>query len=138
MPVINKLINGYLQEMDFFVDFYLDETFTETIKSRHRDVFSYASFSEGEKSKIDIAIILAWRMIAKLRNSVSTNLLVLDEVFSGALDINAVECLGKIIDSLDSNIIIISHTQAMKEFITFDRITEVKKERGFSVVEEVG
>ena len=137
IPIINKLINNYLQEMDFFVDFNLDETFTETIKSRHRDIFSYASFSEGEKSKIDIAIILAWRMIAKLRNSVATNLLILDEVFSGALDINAVESLGKIIDDLDSNIIIISHTQSMKEFINFNRVIEVRKEKGFSIMEEV-
>ena len=88
LPIINKLVNKYLQAMDFFVQFDLDETFKETIKSRHRDKFSYASFSEGEKQRIDLALVFTWRTIAKMKNSASTNILLLDEVCSHLDDIN--------------------------------------------------
>ena len=81
LPVMNRLINQYLQVLDFFVAFHLDENFTETIRSRHRDAFNYASFSEGEKQRIDLSLLFTWRQIAKMKNSASTNLLVLDETF---------------------------------------------------------
>ena len=90
LPIINKLVNKYLQAMDFFVQFDLDETFKETIKSRHRDKFSYASFSEGEKQRIDLALVFTWRTIAKMKNSTNTNLLVLDEIFDKSFDIRIV------------------------------------------------
>ena len=88
VPVMNKLINHYLQQLDFFVQFELDENFNEKIKSRFRDEFSYESFSEGEKMRIDLSLLFTWRTIAKLRNSVSTNLLIMDEVFDSTLDSN--------------------------------------------------
>ena len=91
LPAINKLVNKYLQAMDFFVSFELDDAFNETIKSRHRDDFSYASFSEGEKAKIDLALLFTWRSIARMKNSANTNLLILDEVFDGSLDINGTD-----------------------------------------------
>jgi DNA repair exonuclease SbcCD ATPase subunit len=111
IPVINKLVNQYLQILDFFVHFNLDESFQETIKSRHRDSFSYDSFSEGEKQRIDLALLFTWRMIAKMKNSVSTNLLILDETFDSSLDYEGVDNLMKIIYSLgdDTNVYVISH-----------------------------
>ena len=110
LPVMNQLINKYLQSMDFFVNFKLDEEFNETIKSRFRDDFSYASFSEGEKMRIDLALLFTWRSIAKMKNSVSTNLLVLDEIFDSSLDINGTDDFLKIINTLqDENVFIISH-----------------------------
>jgi len=117
IPVINKFITKYLSSMDFFVQFELNEEFNETIKSRFRDEFSYASFSEGEKQKIDLALLFTWRAIAKLRNSVSTNLLIMDEVFDSSLDITATDYLMNIIRDLakDSNIVIISHKEHMNE-----------------------
>jgi DNA repair exonuclease SbcCD ATPase subunit len=119
LPTMNKLINGYLQTMDFFVNFNLDETFKETIKSRHRDDFSYASFSEGEKQKIDLALLFTWRSIANMRSSIKTNLLILDEVFDSSLDSNATEELLKILNSLgaETNCFVISH----KTDILFDK-----------------
>ena len=111
VPVINKLINKYLAAMDFFVNFELDENFNETIKSRFRDEFSYASFSEGEKMRINLAILFTWRAIAKLRNSASTNLLIMDEVLDGSLDSNGTDEFLKILNNLtqDTNTFIISH-----------------------------
>lgn len=110
IPVINKYVNKYLSAMDFFVNFTLDESFKETIKSRHRDDFSYESFSEGEKQRIDMALMLTWRSIAKLKNSSNTNLLILDEVFDSSLDNNGTEELMKILNLLEStNLFIISH-----------------------------
>lgn len=110
VPIINKQVNKYLSAMDFFVNFNLDESFKETIKSRHRDDFSYASFSEGEKHRIDMALMLTWRSIAKMKNSVNTNLLVLDEVFDSSLDANGTEDLMKILNILDNtNLFVISH-----------------------------
>tara|TARA_Y100000004_G_scaffold71642_1_gene80518 strand:+ start:168 stop:1883 length:1716 start_codon:yes stop_codon:yes gene_type:complete len=111
LPVMNRLINHYLQILDFFVSFHLDENFNETIRSRHRDSFNYASFSEGEKQRIDLALLFTWRHIAKMKNSASTNLLVLDETFDSSLDIDGVDNLTKILGTMDedSNVFIISH-----------------------------
>ncbi len=111
IPVINKLINKYLAAFDLFVDFHLDEEFNEVIRSRFRDKFTYASFSEGEKLRITLSIMLAWRSVAKLRNSVSTNLLILDETLDGALDGVGIESLIETLHGLnsDDNIFVISH-----------------------------
>lgn len=110
LPIINKLVNKYLASLDFFVNFNLDESFKETIKSRHRDEFSYASFSEGEKQRIDMALMLTWRAVAKLKNSTNTNLLILDEVFDSSLDANGTEYLMTILQMLeDVNLFVISH-----------------------------
>ena len=111
LPVMNKLVNQYLQTLDFFVHFELSENFSETIRSRHRDTFSYNSFSEGEKQRIDLALLFTWRQIAKMKNSVATNLLILDETFDSSLDNDGIENLFKIIHSLDgdTNVIVISH-----------------------------
>jgi DNA repair exonuclease SbcCD ATPase subunit len=110
IPVINKLVNKYLASLDFFVNFTLDESFKESIKSRHRDDFTYASFSEGEKQRIDMALMLTWRSVAKLKNSASTNLLILDEIFDSSLDANGTEELMKILNMLEgSNLFVISH-----------------------------
>lgn len=111
LPVINNLVNQYLQVLDFFVHFDLDESFQETIRSRHRDEFTYASFSEGEKQRIDLALLFTWRQIAKMKNSISTNLLILDETFDSSLDVDGVENLLKILSTLteDTNVFVISH-----------------------------
>ena len=111
IPIFNKLINKYLQSMDFFVNFTLDEEFNEVIKSRFRDEFSYASFSEGEKQKIDLALLFTWREVARMKNSVSTNLLILDEVFDSSLDASATGELLSILRGLgkETNLFVISH-----------------------------
>lgn len=110
IPVINKLVNKYLASLDFFVNFTLDESFKESIKSRHRDDFTYASFSEGEKQRIDMALMLTWRAVSKLKNSSSTNLLILDEIFDSSLDANGTEELMKILNMLEgANLFVISH-----------------------------
>jgi DNA repair exonuclease SbcCD ATPase subunit len=113
LPVMNKLINQYLQILDFFVSFTLDESFNETIKSRYRDEFSYASFSEGEKQRIDLALLFSWRQVARMKNSANTNLLMLDETFDSSLDAEGVDNLLKILYTLkkDTNVFIISHKQ---------------------------
>lgn len=112
LPVINKLINKYLAELDLFISFELDESFEETIKSRYRDDFSYASFSEGEKMRIDLAILFTWRNIARLKNSANTNLLICDETLDGSLDSTSTESLMKIFGSLESgvNLFVITHS----------------------------
>ena len=111
LPIMNKLINHYLACMDFFVQFNLDENFDETIKSRHRDEFTYASFSEGEKMRIDLSLLLAWREIARLKNSTNCNLLVLDEVFDSSLDGTGMDEFMKLLKGMGSrcNIFVISH-----------------------------
>jgi DNA repair exonuclease SbcCD ATPase subunit len=110
LPIINKLVNKYLSSLDFFVNFNLDESFKETIKSRHRDDFSYHNFSEGEKQRIDMALMLTWRAVAKLKNSSNTNLLILDEIFDSSLDSNGTEDLMKILHMLEGvNLFVISH-----------------------------
>ena len=123
LPIMNKLVNKYLGAMDFFVNFTLDENFTETIKSRNRDAFSYASFSEGEKMRIDLSLLFTWREIAKMRNSTNTNLLILDEVFDSSLDIAGTEEFLKLIHSLGQgvNVFIISH----KSDTLYDKFTNV-------------
>lgn len=131
LPVINKLVNKYLASMDFFVNFNLDESFKETIKSRHRDEFSYASFSEGEKQKIDISLLLTWRAVAKLKNSTNTNLLIMDEVFDSSLDSNAVENLVSLFNVLENtNLFVISHKDSMVD--KFRNIIKFEKHNNFS------
>ena len=116
LPVMNKLINQHLQNLEFYVNFNLDENFEETIKSRYRDTFTYESFSEGEKARIDIALLLTWRSIAKLKNSVDTNILILDEIFDGSLDQNGTGELGWILRNFDdnTNIFVISHKETLE------------------------
>jgi DNA repair exonuclease SbcCD ATPase subunit len=133
IPVINKQINKYLQSMDFFVNFTLDEGFNEIIKSRYRDEFSYASFSEGEKQKIDLALLFTWRDIAKMKNSASTNLLILDEVFDSSLDSTATDELMKILKGLDkhTNLFVISHKGEVL-LDKFDTTLQFEKVNDFS------
>lgn len=133
IPVMNKLINKYLAAMDFFVDFQLDENFNETIKSRFRDVFTYASFSEGEKLRIDLALLFTWRAVAKLRNSVSTNLLVMDEIMDSSLDNAGTEEFLKIINEItqDSNVFIISH-KGDQLYEKFEQVIKFEKVKNFS------
>jgi DNA repair exonuclease SbcCD ATPase subunit len=135
LPVMNKMINQYLQVLDFFVAFHLDESFNETIKSRHRDAFNYASFSEGEKQRIDLSLLFTWRQVAKMKNSAATNLLILDETFDSSLDVDGVDSLTKILDTLEdgSNVFIISHKGDVLENKFRSKI-EFIKERNFSKV----
>ena len=133
VPVINKLINKYLASMDFFVQFELDENFNETIKSRYRDEFSYASFSEGEKMRIDLSLLFTWRAIAKLKNSASTNLLIMDEVFDSSLDMTGTDEFMKIVMDIvsDTNVFIISHkTDQLVD--KFKNIVRFEKHKNFS------
>jgi len=134
LPAMNKLIGDYLRKMDFYVNFTLDENFEETIKSRYRDIFTYESFSEGEKSRIDLALLLTWRSIAKLKNSVDTNLLILDEIFDGSLDQNGSSELGWILRNFDdnTNVFVISHKESLEG--KFDRTLKFEKIKNFSVV----
>jgi len=135
LPVINKLVNQHLQVLDFFVHFNLDEGFNETIRSRHRDTFIYDSFSEGEKQRIDLALLFTWRQIAKMKNSVATNLLILDETFDSSLDHDGVENLLKILNTLDNdtNIFVISHKGEILDG-KFNSKIEFKKEKNFSKI----
>jgi len=137
LPIMNQLINKYLQSMDFFVSFTLDEEFNETVKSRHRDTFSYNSFSEGEKMRIDLALLFTWRTIAKMKNSTNTNLLILDEIFDSSLDGSGTEDFFKILGTMSNeNVFIISH----KGDILFDKFTNIikfEKEHNFTKLEEV-
>lgn len=133
IPIINKLINKYLSGMEFLVQFELDEEFNETIRSRHRDEFSYASFSEGEKMRINLAILFTWRAVAKLRNSISTNILIMDEVFDSSLDATGTEEFMKILNqlTLDTNTFIISHkTDQIAD--KFNNVIRFEKHRNFS------
>mgnify|MGYP003298960025 CR=1 FL=1 len=136
LPVMNKLINQHLQNLEFYVNFNLDENFEETIKSRYRDTFTYESFSEGEKARIDIALLLTWRSIAKLKNSVDTNILILDEIFDGSLDQNGTGELGWILRNFDdnTNIFVISHKETLEG--KFERTLLVEKHQNYSVVKE--
>jgi len=133
LPVMNKLLNQYLQNMDFYVNFTLNENFEETIKSRYRDVFSYESFSEGEKARIDIALLLTWRAIAKLKNSVDTNLLILDEIFDGSLDQTGSGELSFILRKFDdnTNVFVITHKEQLID--KFDRTITFDKVKNYSV-----
>jgi len=136
VPIINKYVNKYLNELEFLINFSIDENFNETIQSQYRDEFSYSSFSEGEKMRIDLALLFTWRMVAKLKNSVNTNLLILDEVFDSSLDADGTEAFLKILNTLDdkTNVFVISH----KGEILYDKFrSTIKflKEKQFSKIE---
>lgn len=134
LPIFNQLINQYLTKFDFFVKFELDDTFSETILSRHKDNFSYASFSEGEKLRIDLAILLTWREISKMKNAMSTNLLIMDEVFDSSMDQTGVDAFIDLIPKMENaNIFVISHTP-QKLFDKFKNILEIEKDGNFSVI----
>ena len=133
LPIINKYINVHLGKMDFYVSFELDEGFNETIKSRHRDEFTYDSFSEGEKMRIDLALLFTWRAIAKLKNSVNTNLLILDEVFDSSLDTAGTDEFLKILYDLTGNVntFVISHKGEVL-YDKFDKTIKFEKHQNFS------
>jgi DNA repair exonuclease SbcCD ATPase subunit len=137
LPIINKLVNKYLKAMDFFVNFNLNENFEETIKSRHRDEFAYENFSEGEKMRIDLALLFTWRQIAKMKNSTNTNLLLLDEVFDSSLDAVGTDEFLKLIQEMgnDTNIFVISH-KGDQLFDKFRSVIKFKKVNNFSQVEK--
>ena len=136
LPAMNTLINQYLQVLEFFVAFHLDENFEETIKSRHRDAFVYDNFSEGEKMRIDLSLLFAWRQIAKMKNSTNTNLLILDETFDSSLDDDGVDSLLKILLTLENgtNTFIISHKPDLLENKLKAKI-QFKKVNNFSTIE---
>ena len=135
LPVMNKLINKYLSAMDFFVNFNIDENFEETIKSRHRDDFSYANFSEGEKMRIDLALLFTWRQIAKMKNSTNTNLLILDEVFDSSLDTVGTDEFLKLLRDMDkdTNVFVISH-KGDQLFDKFRSVIRFQKKNNFSEI----
>jgi len=135
LPVMNKLINQYLNQMDSYIHFELDEAFNETIKSRFRDEFTYASFSEGEKMRIDLAILFTWRQIAKLKNSVNTNLLMLDEIFDSSLDVNGTDYFLNLMNTLgeNANVFVISH-KGDQLFDKFRSVIKFEKRNDFSVI----
>ena len=135
LPAMNKLINGYLSAMDFYVHFELDESFNEVIKSRYRDEFTYASFSEGEKMRIDLAILFTWRQIAKMKNSVNTNLLLLDEIFDSSLDVAGTDYFLTIMNALQdkTNVFVISH-KGDQLFDKFHSVIRLEKKNDFSVI----
>ena len=134
LPIMNKLVNTYLSSMDFFCNFNLDENFNETIKSRYRDDFSYANFSEGEKMRIDLALLFTWRAVAKMKNSTNTNLLILDEIFDSSLDASGTDDFLKILNTFgNENVFVISHKQDML-FDKFRHTIKFEKNRNFSHV----
>jgi DNA repair exonuclease SbcCD ATPase subunit len=134
LPVMNKLINTYLTSMEFYVNFTLNENFDETIKSRYRDEFTYASFSEGEKMRIDLALLFTWRAIAKMKNSTNTNILILDEIFDSSLDGTGTDEFLKILNTLgDENVFVISHKQDIL-VDKFRSTIKFEKNRNFSHV----
>jgi DNA repair exonuclease SbcCD ATPase subunit len=135
LPVMNKLINKYLTAMDFYVHFELDETFTEKIKARYRDEFTYDSFSEGEKMRIDLAILFTWRQIAKMKNSINTNLLVLDEIFDSSLDVAGTDYFLTLMNTLGekTNVFVISH-KGDQLFDKFRTVIKFEKKNDFSVI----
>jgi DNA repair exonuclease SbcCD ATPase subunit len=136
LPIMNKLINSYLSSMEFYVNFTLNENFEETIKSRYRDEFTYDSFSEGEKMRIDLALLFTWRAVAKMKNSANTNLLILDEIFDSSLDGAGTDEFLKILNTLSAeNIFVISHKQDML-VDKFKSTIKFEKSRNFSHVTE--
>ena len=138
LPVINTLVNRYLQVLDFFVHFDLNESFEEKIRSRHRDDFTYDSFSEGEKQRIDLSLLFTWRQVAKMKNSIATNLLILDETFDSSLDADGVDNLLKILYTLpdDTNVFVISHKGEILEG-KFENKLEFYKDKNFSKLKGV-
>jgi DNA repair exonuclease SbcCD ATPase subunit len=137
LPAMNKLINKYLNAMDTYIHFELDEAFNEKIKSRFRDEFTYASFSEGEKMRIDLAILFTWRSIAKMKNSVNTNLLLLDEIFDSSLDTAGTDYFLTLMNTLgeNSNIFVISH-KGDQLFDKFRSVIKFEKRNDFSVISQ--
>jgi DNA repair exonuclease SbcCD ATPase subunit len=137
LPAMNKLINKYLNAMDTYIHFELDEAFNESIKSRFRDEFTYASFSEGEKMRIDLAILFTWRSIAKMKNSVNTNLLLLDEIFDSSLDTAGTDYFLTLMNTLgeNSNIFVISH-KGDQLFDKFRSVIKFEKRNDFSVISQ--
>ena len=135
VPIMNQLINKYLQQMDFFISFNLDEEFNETVKSRFRDTFNYNNFSEGEKMRIDLALLFTWRDIARMKNSTNTNLLILDEIFDSSLDEFGTDNFSKIIRYViaNSNVFVISHKREELEE-KFENTLKFEKQKGFSVL----
>ncbi len=132
LPIMNKLINSYLNQLEFQVKFELDEQFNETIKSRYRDEFAYANFSEGEKMRIDLALLFTWRQIAKMKNSTNTNLLILDEIFDSSLDVNGTDEFLKILNTLSNeNIFLISHKSDLN-VDKFDSLIRFEKIQNFT------
>jgi len=136
LPVINNLVNKYLTAMDFFIHFELNEEFEESIKSRHRDDFTYDNFSEGEKQKIDIALLFAWRAVAKLKNSMNTNLLIMDEIFDSSLDGAGADMVLSILSALPegSNVFVISHRELLND--RFNATIKFEKRNNFSEIVE--
>jgi DNA repair exonuclease SbcCD ATPase subunit len=136
IPLMNQKINEYLEKFDLFVDFSLDSEFNETIKSRHRDAFSYNSFSEGEKQRIDLAILFAWRSIAMERNSAATNIIIFDETLDQSLDADAVDGFTEILEDIgnDIHVFVVSHKDMVPE--VFDRWIKVEKKNDFAVLTE--
>ena len=131
---MNKLINSYLNQLEFQVKFELDEQFNETIKSRYRDEFAYANFSEGEKMRIDLALLFTWRQIAKMKNSTNTNLLILDEIFDSSLDMNGTDEFLKILNTLSNeNTFLISHKSDLN-VDKFDSLIRFEKVQNFTRV----
>ena len=132
LPLINQQVNRYLQMMDFYINFKLDEEFNETVESPIHEDFSYSSFSEGEKMRIDLALLFTWREVARVKNSVNTNLLIMDEVFDSSLDGFGVDEFMKIIRFIikDANIFVISHKSDLHD--KFDNLMKFDKVRGFS------
>jgi len=135
LPVMNKLINKYLTAMDAYIHFELDEAFNEVVKSRFRDEFTYASFSEGEKMRIDLSILFTWRQIAKMKNSVNTNLLILDEIFDSSLDTAGTDYFLSLMNSFgeNTNIFVISH-KGDQLFDKFRSVIKFEKRNDFSVI----
>ena len=132
LPIMNKLVNSYLNQLEFQVKFELDEQFNEKIKSRYRDEFAYANFSEGEKMRIDLALLFTWRQIAKMKNSTNTNLLILDEIFDSSLDVNGTDEFLKILNTLSNeNIFLISHKSDLN-VDKFDSLIRFEKIQNFT------
>ena len=132
LPIMNKLVNSYLNQLEFQVKFELDEQFNEKIKSRYRDEFAYANFSEGEKMRIDLALLFTWRQIAKMKNSTNTNLLILDEIFDSSLDANGTDEFLKILNTLSNeNIFLISHKTDLN-IDKFDSLIRFEKVQNFT------
>jgi DNA repair exonuclease SbcCD ATPase subunit len=134
LPLINQQVNKYLQLMDFYINFSLDEEFNETVQSPIHENFSYSSFSEGEKMRIDLALLFTWREVARMKNSVNTNLLIMDEVFDSSLDGLGTEDFLKIIRFIikDANIFVISHKESLHD--KFDQVIKFEKMKGFSMM----
>ena len=133
VPIMNKLINKYLAQLEFYVGFELDESFDETIKSRFRDVFKYENFSQGEKMRIDLALLFTWRSVARMKNSVNTNLLILDEVFDSSLDVTGTDEFLKLLNTLTDgvNAFIISH-KGDTLYDKFSNVLRFEKHKNFS------